>query len=101
MAEVETRYSKGKVLTESTFSSTSSDFSVARRFAEESGSGKKLGVLLIISGPKGKDIAMFSEVKSEGEVLLLPGASFRVDNVEKPAPGGVEKMVRVYLTQTA
>lgn len=102
-ADAAKKYVKDQVLAFDYFASTSDDRKVSEAFIEtgldeaQKKGEQKTGILLILEGVAGgKRIADFSENPQESEVLLLPGARYKIDSVTKQA-GYIE----VRATQTA
>ncbi|MFB7614112.1 toxin glutamine deamidase domain-containing protein [Kitasatospora sp. NPDC056181] len=75
-----------------TYASTSTRFTKAHMFATKDPVGAyrhRVVYMLTLRGGSGRDIAAFSQKREEAEVLLLPGARFRVtDRKAMPDPGG-------------
>ncbi len=69
------RFKKGGVWKSKSFQSTTKNEWIAKGFAE------KKGVILQIRGKSGRNIAKYSEVPGEAEVLFTKGTSFRVDKI--------------------
>jgi hypothetical protein len=97
--QIKQEYQKGKTVTYSTFTSTTDEPKTAKNFAADNTTGGKVGIFFTIKVTKGKDITMFSEVKSESEILLPPGATFTVDNIRPPDNGN--NFYQIKLTQTS
>jgi hypothetical protein len=98
--QIKREYAKGSPITYTSFTSTSSKEKTARDWAAKNATGGKVGLLLIMNVTRGKDITQFSEVKSEGEILLPPGATFTVDDVKHDnVPNSHQRMYIVTLKQ--
>lgn len=78
-------YAEGKTVGYKAFTSTSDDREKALSFAKDNVDQEKVGVLFTIKQSNGKDVSQFSSVKSEKEILLLPGATLAVDKVIPPS----------------
>lgn len=70
------RYQPGQVFNWKSFTSTSTDAFVSKKFVG------KCGSIFHINSLTGRDISEFSFYKNEGEVLLLPFTYFIVDKIE-------------------
>ncbi|KAH3762446.1 hypothetical protein Pelo_5746 [Pelomyxa schiedti] len=83
-------YSKGKTINWRTFSSTSTEETVSRKFLIDA-AGKPDGTLFVIRGKSwGYNVQPFSLIPMEKEILLEPNVSFKVVNVVAGPPVVVE-----------
>jgi hypothetical protein len=64
------------------FSSTSSKESISRGFASKEATNGKVAILLQLHLTKGKDIEKLSDAQGEAEILLMPGATFKVSKIK-------------------
>jgi hypothetical protein len=71
------RYVPGQTVTEAGFTSTSA----------KGGTPFKGNTNFIIKSKTGKDVSMISKFPKEKEILFPPGTQFKVNAVQKPAPG--------------
>jgi hypothetical protein len=69
-AEQAARYEPGRVVTERAFTSTSTDPQVAEQFTDNA--------YFIVRGQSGRDVAPFSQLGHESEILYDQGTRFRV-----------------------
>jgi hypothetical protein len=96
--EFKKMFQVGKTVVFPSFTSTSTEADAPRRFAAENAKGDKVGIFLIISATKGKDVSKISFVKSENEILLPPGSVFKVNKITPAAKDGDYTVVE--MTQT-
>jgi hypothetical protein len=75
------------------FSSTSLEERISKGFAKNEATGDKVGVLLRLHVTKGKDVAPLSNSPGEQEVLLMPGATFRISRIRTDQYKGVKLYV--------
>lgn len=80
-AEIAEKYPLGETITMPSFTSTSVSRARAAGFAQQRTGGDKLGVLFETEVKTGRDVAPFSEMAHEEEVLLLPYTRFRVTRI--------------------
>jgi hypothetical protein len=84
------------------FLSTSTEADVSNGFAKKTEDDGKVGILLHYEVTNGRDVAKYSLVGSEKEVLLLPGAAFAIVDVqERPGRPADDKMYDVTLKQVS
>lgn len=80
------------------FSSTSTNENVSRSFARRYATDGKVAILLRLQVTKGKNIKWFSDSPQEDEVLLMPGATFKVVKIKETQYRN-DKMYEVTLRQ--
>jgi hypothetical protein len=98
--QINKEYKKGETIPYNSFVSTSVKQETATYWAARNATEGKVALLLIMNVTKGRDISAFSETKSEGEILLLPGSRFTVDDVKRDnLPGSHQRMYIVTLKQ--
>ena len=93
--EFKETYKIGHVVTFPAFSSTSLVKGVSENFARRNTTGGKVGILQILAVTVGKDIDQVSLISGEKEILLLPGAEFKVVNIQPPKKAGDFYVVRM------
>lgn len=76
--QLATLYPVDGIVTMPAFTSTSLDRSTAERFATREGRHPKLAVLFEVRGRTGREVASFSQMAREREILVLPYTRFRV-----------------------
>lgn len=93
----------GRTVTSSMFVSVSTELRIARNFAKMGAYGRdKIDVLFEIRNGSGSLVDPISINRGEREILLTPGAKFRVDTVESPKNDPFfksGKFTKVILTQ--
>jgi hypothetical protein len=98
-ADIPIKYVVNQTIDYAAFTSMSTQRNTSEDFAEsEVKPAKPVPVLLILTVTKGKDIAKLSLFAGEGEVLLAPGASFRI-TAEAPGMVGSTMGHIVHATQ--
>jgi hypothetical protein len=78
------------------FVSTSTQPTKALEFARREGRRAGVAILLHFDVSNGRDIDKLSMYPGEGEILLMPGATAKIVNVDKATPG----LVKVHLKQS-
>jgi hypothetical protein len=79
------------------FTSTSRDENKSKTFASINAQGDKFPILIRLTLTKGKNIRKLSALPSEKEILLLPGATFKVINITNGQ--GAMKIVDLFQTK--
>lgn len=97
-AELQALSKPGAVWKETAFASTSQRRAKAEEFASKV-SGGKVGALMVFKLRAGRDVAPLS-FADEAEVLVLPGATFRVTRVTTEKAGG-KKLTVIYADQVS
>jgi Domain of unknown function (DUF4157) len=93
---LDAEYKANNVVTWAGFSSCSTDQMVSSVYANQPAEGK-VGLLITLNIKHGKDISTFSQEAAEKEILVLPGAKFKVAGVPTTQNN---KLYRVTLDQT-
>jgi len=81
-AEFKAKYSVGSTTISEAFSSSSLNQNVADGFIHSNKVNGKVNILLQMHVTKGKDIMSLSDSSTEAELLLLPGATFKVVSIK-------------------
>ena len=94
--QLDLEYKTDNVIVWNSFSSCSTNELVSTSYATQPDEGK-VGLLLTINIKYGKDIAKYSQEAGEKEVLVLPGAKFKVKGTPTTTDN---KLYKVTLEQT-
>jgi hypothetical protein len=89
------QYEDTKVWSAKSFTSTSTKKDISKEFAQRESKGGKIGFLLEFTVTNGRDINLLSIFGNEGEILLMPGASAEILDID---PQGDIKVVHVRQT---
>jgi hypothetical protein len=86
------RYAGKSEYPQNTFGSASKNFSTAQKFAngegdDTPGTDQDISVFIYYHVTNGRDISKLSAVGSEGEVSILPGTRFKVDQMDRLPSG--------------
>jgi hypothetical protein len=100
-AEFQDQFVANKVWKAASFTSTSTRKDVSTGFAKNEGTGGKVAILLTFHVTNGRDIKDLSIYSGEGEILLLPGATARVERVVTERASDGSEIRVVHLGQTS